>query len=72
MGQFLQALEGSDRWFADYSVESIVVSLLLAFVLGQVIAWVYAWSHSGLSYSRSFTQSPVSYTHLTLPTNREV
>jgi uncharacterized membrane protein YhiD involved in acid resistance len=53
----MRALEGSDRWFADYSFGSIVLSLLLAFVLGQVIAWVYAWSHSGLSYSRSFTQS---------------
>lgn len=57
MEQFIHALERSSRGFADYSFESIVLSLLLAFVLGQVIAWVYAWSHSGLSYSRSFTQS---------------
>jgi hypothetical protein len=58
----LRALEGSNRWFADYSLESIVLSLLLAFVLGQVVAWIYAWSHSGLSYSRSFTQSLVLMT----------
>jgi hypothetical protein len=58
----MQALEGSNRWFADYSLESILLSLLLAFVLGQVIAWIYAWSHSGLSYSRSFTQSLVLMT----------
>ena len=62
MDQFVSALEGSNRWFADYSIESILLSLLLAFVLGQFIAWVYAWSHSGLSYSRSFTQSLVLMT----------
>jgi hypothetical protein len=60
--QFMRALEGSNRWFADYSLESILLSLLLSFVLGQLIAWIYAWSHSGLSYSRSFTQSLVLMT----------
>jgi hypothetical protein len=60
--QFMRALEGSNRWFADYSFESIVLSLLLSFVLGQLIAWIYSWSHSGLSYSRSFTQSLVLMT----------
>ena len=34
----MRALEGSNRWLADYSFESIVLSLLLAFVLGQMIA----------------------------------
>jgi uncharacterized membrane protein YhiD involved in acid resistance len=62
VNQFMRALEGSNRWFADYSIESVVLSLLLAFVLGQFIAWVYARSHSGLSYSRSFTQSLVLMT----------
>jgi len=62
LDQFVSALEGSNRWFADYSVESIALSLLLSFVLGQLIAWIYAWSHSGLSYSRSFTQSLVLMT----------
>jgi len=62
LDQFVNALEGSNRWFADYSVESIALSLLLSFVLGQLIAWIYAWSHSGLSYSRSFTQSLVLMT----------
>ncbi len=61
MEQFVRALEGSGR-FADYSFESIALSLLLAFVLGQLIAWIYAWTHSGLSYSRSFTQSLVLMT----------
>jgi hypothetical protein len=31
----------------------------MAFVLGQGIAWMYIWTHSGLSYSRSFTQALV-------------
>ena len=58
----MNALEGSNRWMADYSFESILLSLLLAFVLGQLIAWIYARSHTGLSYSRSFTQSLVLMT----------
>ena len=62
MDPFIRALEGSNRWFGDYSVESIVLSLLLAFVLGQFIAWIYARTHTGLSYSRSFTQSLVLMT----------
>jgi hypothetical protein len=60
--QLTRALEGSNRWFADSTLESIALSLLLSFVLGQLIAWIYAWSHSGLSYSRSFTQSLVLMT----------
>ena len=59
MERFLQALDGPGGGYADFSLESIILSLLLAFVLGQVIAWTYAWTHSGLSYSRSFTQSLV-------------
>src|SRR5213592_35620 len=38
------------------------MSLLLAFFLGQLVAWVYTWTHSGLSYSRAFTQSLVIMT----------
>lgn len=37
----------------------MVLSLLLAFICGQAIAWVYMVTHSGLSYSRSFTNSLV-------------
>lgn len=37
----------------------LVLALLLAFVCGQAIAWVYMATHSGLSYSRSFTNSLV-------------
>ncbi|MCH8194737.1 MAG: DUF4956 domain-containing protein [Chloroflexi bacterium] len=33
--------------------------LLLSFALGHVIAWVYVWTHTGLSYSQSFTASLV-------------
>jgi hypothetical protein len=55
----IQALESTDRWFAETSLETTVLALLLSFVLGQVIAWFYAWSHAGLSYSSSYTQSLV-------------
>jgi uncharacterized membrane protein YhiD involved in acid resistance len=62
MDQLMLALEGSNRWFPEYSFEAIVLSLLLAFVLGQLIAWTYVRSHSGLSYSRTFTQALVLMT----------
>jgi hypothetical protein len=62
MEEFMRALEGSDRFFADTSLKMTVLALLLAFVLGQLIAWVYSRSHSGLSYSKSFTQSLVLMT----------
>jgi hypothetical protein len=31
--------------------------LLLAFCLGHIIAWTYMWTHTGLSYSQTFTAS---------------
>jgi hypothetical protein len=37
----------------------LILGLLLAFVCGQVLAWVYMVTHSGLSYSRSFTNALV-------------
>lgn len=62
MEEFLQALDASNRVSADYSLQAIILTLLMAFVLGQVIAWIYARTHSGLSYSRSYTQSLVLMT----------
>ena len=48
----------------DYAASSLnvpilVLGLLLAFICGQAVAWVYMVTHSGLSYSRSFTNSLV-------------
>lgn len=37
----------------------LILGLLLAFVCGQAVAWTYMATHSGLSYSRSFTNSLV-------------
>lgn len=37
----------------------MLLGLLLAFICGQAVAWVYMVTHSGLSYSRSFTNSLV-------------
>jgi hypothetical protein len=37
----------------------ILTFLILSFVLGQLLAWVYVFTHSGLSYSRSQSQSLV-------------
>lgn len=38
---------------------AILTFLILSFVLGQLLAWIYVWTHSGLSYSRSQSQSLV-------------
>ena len=46
----------------DSGPREIVLALLSAFVIGQLIAWVYKRTHSGLSYSRSFTESLVLIT----------
>jgi len=46
----------------DMGPRAMLLSMLLAFVLGQLIAWVYKRTHSGLSYSRSFTESLVLIT----------
>jgi hypothetical protein len=48
----------------DYSASTLnvpilILGLLLAFACGQAVAWVYMATHSGLSYSRSFTNSLV-------------
>src|SRR5262245_53003712 len=43
----------------DLTFGTVILSLLTAFVLGQAVAWVYIWTHTGLSYSRSFTQALV-------------
>jgi uncharacterized membrane protein YhiD involved in acid resistance len=43
-------------------LESALLALLVAFVLGQFIAWVYLLTHSGLSYSQSFSQALVLLT----------
>jgi hypothetical protein len=44
---------------AELSFTSVLLALLVAFVLGQAVAWVYISTHSGLSYSKSFTQALV-------------
>ena len=31
--------------------------MVVALVVGQLIAWCYVWTHSGVSYSRNFTQA---------------
>ena len=57
MDRFAQLLSSMDGSAGQDSVGILLLSLLTAFVLGQLVAWVYIWTHSGLSYSRGFTQS---------------
>jgi hypothetical protein len=62
VNELFRLLDSTNRGALDYSLEAIVLAMLLSFVLGQAIAWIYAKSHTGLSYSRSFTQSLVMMT----------
>src|SRR5438045_3103983 len=57
MDSFWHLLETTTPGSTAPGPEAIVLSLLLAFVLGQFLAWAYRATHSGLSYSRTFTQS---------------
>lgn len=59
---FLRLLSDNSSMTPEYTPESMLLSLLLAFVIGQFIAWVYLRIHSGMSYSRTFTQSLVLLT----------
>lgn len=62
METFLRDLAQGESAAAIDSPRALVLSLLLAFFLGQYLAWVYCRVHSGLSYSRTFTQSLVLLT----------
>jgi len=44
---------------APLDLPKLVLGLLLSFLCGQTIAWIYMATHSGLSYSKSFTNSLV-------------
>ena len=59
MDRLMQFLTNVDRQAPEFSSEALALALLLSFVLGQVIAFTYNRTHTGLSYSRSFTQSLV-------------
>ena len=41
------------------TLESTGLALLMAFALGQLFAWLYSRTHTGISYSKTFTQSLV-------------
>ena len=64
MDQLGLLLDGVNSAVPEFTLREAALALLLAFVLGQLVAWVYVRTHSGLSYSRSFTQSLVVMTML--------
>jgi hypothetical protein len=57
-------LDGAGTALPEFTLREAALAMLLAFVLGQLVAWVYVRTHTGLSYSRSFTQSLVIMTML--------
>lgn len=56
---FLERLSLFTGPVGAYSLERLVLALLVAFILGQLNAWVYKWTHSGVSYTRTFTHAIV-------------
>jgi len=66
MDPLVRVLNASNRMAPDASLETTLLVLLLAFVLGQLVAWTYMWTHTGLSYSRTFTQAMVLMTRDTV------
>ena len=62
METLTQLFQSGGSLTRELTLERMALSMLLALVLGQLIAWVYQRTHSGLSYSRSFTQSLVLLT----------
>jgi len=62
MNQLQRLFDRSPTHVQDMGPRAMLLSMLLAFVLGQLIAWVYRRTHTGLSYSRSFTESLVLIT----------
>lgn len=39
----------------------LAVGVLLAFAGGLMVAWTYMWTHSGMSYSRSYTNTLIIF-----------
>lgn len=57
---FIQALSNSETTVGVVPWQTVIMMLLLSFCLGHIVAWVYMGTHSGLSYSRTFTMSLVA------------
>ena len=51
----IQSTEG----LASFTYPEFALSITLAFVLAMVISWVYRATHTGLSYSRSFSTTMI-------------
>lgn len=57
MNTFENILNQGDVSSGLVDATTIFSVLLLSFCLGHIIAWVYMWTHTGLSYSQTFTAS---------------
>src|SRR3954454_3558365 len=57
MNGFLDSLMGNDLATGAGGPEGALLALLLAFCIGHIVAWTYMLTHSGLSYSQTFTST---------------
>ncbi len=62
MNGFVSVLEDMSRSQPDQSLETLVLAMLMSWSVGMFMAWLYGRTHSGMSYSRSFTQALVLIT----------
>ncbi len=59
LDRFMQILSQTSGERGAPTLESTGLALLMAFALGQLFGWMYSRTHTGISYSRTFTQSLV-------------
>ena len=57
--RLLQVFQQTSGVQGGPTLESTGLALLMAFALGQLFAWLYSRTHTGISYSKTFTQSLV-------------
>ena len=54
---WLDYLMANDFVGSQLGPETALLVMLIAFCIGHLIAWTYMWTHTGLSYSQTFTAS---------------
>jgi hypothetical protein len=55
--EWLETLFTNEFALAQGGLETALLTLLIAFICGHIIAWTYMGTHTGVSYSQTFTSS---------------
>src|SRR5688572_16738336 len=57
INDWMHSFMSGDLPYTAGTAETALLALLVAFVIGHLIAWTYMLTHTGLSYSQTFTAS---------------